>query len=163
MFHQLGHGKEAATAAARERLVRQVIVNDPRKRFVFVVMDCAIYSPHAGLENHVQQLDHLLSRITATNVTLRILDSRAGVPVSLSNPFMIIDRRFVSAEAAVRELTSTVPAEIGEYEALFRQLTEYSLTESDSRDFIEAALTVFNARLRSTRGGSPRTECMEDE
>lgn len=161
VFHQLGHSKEAAKAAARERLIRQVIVNDPTKRFVFIVMDCAIYSPHAGLGNHVQQLDQLLSRTTATNVTIRILDSRAGVPISLSNPFMIIDRRFVSAETAVRELTSTVPAEIQEYESLFRQLLECSLAESDSRDFIEVALAVFSSRLESGISTSPRAEHAE--
>ena len=143
VFKGLGHDDVASDKAAKDRQVRQVILNDLRKRFAFIILDCALYSVHSSIEHHIQQLEYLLWRLKAPNIDLRILDTRTGVPISLPHPFEIIDRRYVSAEAAISELITTVPLEIKAYERLFVELAECALTPDESYDLIASIYSKF--------------------
>lgn len=142
VFRLLGHDDDSSKQAVRERQLRQVALNDPSKKFYFVIMDCAIFSVRIDISEHIQQLKYLLNRSGADNISLRILDSRRGVPVSLPNAFMIVDRRYVTAEEAIRELTTSTPVEVEEYERLFAELGQASLDEMASFSFIEDAIGV---------------------
>lgn len=139
VFRHLGCSPEEAERAATARSARQSILNDPRKRFIFIMGDAAVYSQH-GAPNleHWQQIDLLLARSIAHNVSIRILDSRLGVPVTMANPFLILDRRYVSAETTMKELTSTDPSEVRQYEAAFAELSRASLSEEMSREMLES-------------------------
>lgn len=140
LFKLLGHSPENAKLAARERQIRQVVLNDPCKQFYFITMDCAIYSFRTSSEEHLQQLRYLRGRLGAENLSFRVLDSRQGVPVSLPNSFMIVDRRYVSAEEAIREITTSTISEVREYETLFRELGVASLNEVESATFLDKAI-----------------------
>lgn len=140
VFRELGYGHESALSAMTERQVRQGVLNDPRREFKFVILDIALFSPRAEILDYRQQLEYLLNRISASNISFRILDTRGGVPVRLSNPFEIIDNRFVCAESAIQEHCSTGVAEILAYEQLYECFWEASLVEEESREYIERIL-----------------------
>lgn len=140
VFRELGYTVEASSISTRERQLRQIVLNDPRRRFEFIVLDSALYSRRGKEQDYVQQIEYLLSRISANNIFFRILDSRKGVPVRLSNPFEIIDRRFVSAEAAIQEMTTSQPIEVESYERLFKSFWTFSLDEKDSIKFLKSLI-----------------------
>lgn len=146
VFSQLGLTKKDLHNSVTQRSLRQVILNDPRKKFVFVMMDCAIYSVRTTREDHLQQLDLVLSRATAANISVRVIDSRLTVPVSLSNPFVILDRKYVSAETTIKELTSTNRNEITLYEEAFNDALRHALLPDESSRFIRQAMTQIELR-----------------
>jgi transcriptional regulator with XRE-family HTH domain len=144
VFRILGHSQENAERAAGARVRRQMVLNDPTKSFVFVINDAVCYSKHGASESeHWNQLNVLITRAKKGNVRVHVLNSRIGFPVSASNPFCLIDRRYVSAETTVRELTSTINAEIRQYEIAFRALLEAALSPQDSIDFLHEAAECF--------------------
>ena len=133
VFSALGLGVERARAAANQRQQRQVIVNDPQRKFFFVFCDAALFSSHGLHANEMaQQLEMLIARAMAPNLEMRILDSRRGWPISASNPFCIIDERYVSAETTMKELTSTDANEIREYARSFDELWTAALSAADT-------------------------------
>lgn len=146
VFRGLGSSQESANKAARERSYRQSILNDPRRSFVFVVLDAAFYSIHSSFTDHISQLDFVLSRSASPHVHLHVLDSRMGLPISTANPFMIVDRRFVSAETTIRELATSISIEVAAYESAFRELLEASLDEASSRHYIQAVASELTAK-----------------
>lgn len=146
VFRKLGHGDQSAREAAMVRQRRQAILSDARRRFVFVVNDAALFSQHgADSREHWEQLDHVHSRVSAHNVSFHVLDSRRGYPVSAGNPFVIYDRRFVSAETTMRELTTSSLAEIEAYERAFNEAVAASLDQGRSLAMLREAIGRFSS------------------
>lgn len=139
IFEKLGLDVERAKSAAVVRSQRQAILSDPNRTFAFVILDAALYSTHnLSREDQGWQLNQVLARAHARNVEVRILDAKKGVPLSMANPFCIIDRRFVSAETTMKEISTTNQNEVLEYEHAFSELVERSLSAKDSIDYIRS-------------------------
>jgi len=141
VFGSLGLTPAQVDDATDQRMRRQVVLSDPNKAFHFVVGDAALFSMH-GLDatSFRQQLVMLVARATWPNVEFQILDSRNGWPVSVANPFCIIDRRYVSAETTVKELATSDAREVAQYERAFDELKVAALSAEESRSLLRARL-----------------------
>lgn len=146
VFRQVGVPEEDLSEAIHSRSQRQLVLNDPRRRFVFVLMDTAIHSVRTTVQEHASQLDLLLSRAVAANVSLHIVDSRRTVPVSLANPFTILDRKYVTAETTIKELTATSLDEIQLYEEAFNDALAHALSHDESCQYVRSVISDFEDR-----------------
>ncbi|NWL12125.1 hypothetical protein DM793_12610 [Paenarthrobacter nitroguajacolicus] len=141
LFVDIGHAPDAATRLAQARMERQYILSHP-KRFTFVMSEAALYSLHGTADKQVlvDQISHATRLSWQPNIEIRILTARRGVPSVAANPFMIIDSRYVSAEAAISEQQTTRTVEVIEYHRVFRRLYEASLDREASRELMESAI-----------------------
>lgn len=142
VFRELGAEHENAIRSSEARSARQVILNDPSRRFVFLISDSCTYGrPQLSPEEHQLQLDQLLARSSAANVVLRVIRTDQALPLGYANPFVIIDRRYVSAETTVKEVVATAQPEIEDYEAAFDELCRIALPQDESRSLIAEAMS----------------------
>ncbi|MEV0681670.1 helix-turn-helix transcriptional regulator [Actinosynnema sp. NPDC050436] len=118
------HELRTATASLRARR-RQM--EDPDRRFVFLLAESALrWRPGpAGLMR--QQIDHLTRTMRRPNVTLGVVPWTAeGSPVALHN-FQVYDERVVTLSVLTGNATITDPHDVREYLTLFDRLDQLAL------------------------------------
>ncbi|MGY2746216.1 helix-turn-helix domain-containing protein [Arthrobacter sp. UYCu723] len=141
LFRDIGHAAAAAGRLAQARMERQYILSQP-KNFTFVMSEAALFSLHGTSDKQVltDQISHAIRISWQRNIDIRILTTRGGSPSVAANPFMIIDNRYVSAEAAISEQETTNTGEVIEYHGVFRRLYEAAIDDVQSRTLLQSVL-----------------------
>ena len=106
----------------RARLRRQAVLDDPGKRFQFLVGEAALryrICPAAVLR---EQAEHLTVVAKRDNVELRLLPLDAELPVLMLEGFWIYDERQVRVETLNAELVYRQRYDVERYERVFRAL-----------------------------------------
>lgn len=144
-FRELGYSDLEAVAGAEQRYIRQAILRDPRRQFEFVMHESALYRErdHDGADGVMEgQLQYLESQMIVPNIDIRVLATHNGLPAGANSPFLIIDRRYVSSETAVRELTATTRAEIDQYVSVFNNVKAVAYSGELALQLIRTALSA---------------------
>ncbi len=132
-------GQRDVPEAVAARMRRQEALYDHGRGFEFTVTESALrWHPHDP-DLLLGQWDRLLSVATLTNVTLRVLPLSSPFGHLQSNGFLLFessDEPTVIVETFTRELSITEPEEVRQYRDVHSILTEHSLDEEASRDYL---------------------------
>mgnify|MGYP003514062536 CR=1 FL=1 len=89
----------------------------------------------------IAQLDRLLNALDLSNVTLRVLPARAGVPFVPLNSFEIYDDDLVIVESIAREeYHRGNEADAATYRRALERLRAAAVTGDEARALIQAAI-----------------------
>jgi hypothetical protein len=91
--------REIITARAR----RQDLLREPGRRWQFVVGETALWSAPGDLDVQITQLNHLMLITGLSSVELRIIPTRAPMPIMPLSGFRLLDEEFVYIETLYGE------------------------------------------------------------
>lgn len=111
-----------ASAAKSVRAVRREVLNDRSIHFDFIVGEAGLYTQPSSREVARNQLRHLLGIQHAPNLRLAVIPTTAGIPLSATNAFTVIDESYVTAETTLSEQRTEDPESIDSYLEVFREL-----------------------------------------
>jgi transcriptional regulator with XRE-family HTH domain len=131
----------------RARMARQAVLDDPSRRFVFLLTEQAVRWRRAPLEVMVDQTRHLARVADKPTVQLAIVPQSAEVLVSPLNIFVIYDDRLVAVEMFSGEVVLRDPRDIEYHGNIFDYLMVRALTGDAVPAFLERVATEF-MRLR---------------
>jgi transcriptional regulator with XRE-family HTH domain len=131
--------------AARARVARSAIVQEPGHRFVFVVEEAALRYQVCDTEAMAAQLGYLLTAGALPQVSLGIIPmdvtQRSQWP---RETFHVYDDRLVSVELVSARVRITQPSEIRLYLRAFEQLREMAVYGGDARALILQAIEALH-------------------
>lgn len=125
LMRALGHDDETIAIALDQRALRQSTLRNRRTNFSFVIDEPILRGPDIlGVDDALmeEQLDLLKALAKWPNIRISTLRANSRRPIAVGNSFMIIDRKYVTAETTVRELVSTSDLEIRSYEQAYFEL-----------------------------------------
>lgn len=149
VFRSIGLDDDDANRAVQARTERSGILVDISRHFVFALDEAVLYTRHPADGSWAilaKQLDYVLRLSYRDNIDFRILPARGPAPPDISNPFLLIDRRYVSAELVTVEYVTTDVRELAAHERVFRQIEEYARAGDSARDLISRAITAASGR-----------------
>lgn len=137
------HGQDVADLdqAVAVRLQRGQLLYDPAKTFDLIVTEAVLLGSPAPPPAMIAQLDRLLNALDLSNVTLRVLPARAGVPFVPLNSFEIYDDDLVIVESiAGEEYHRGNEADAATYRRALERLRAAAVTGDEARALIQAAI-----------------------
>lgn len=143
VFTSLGLTAEDAARAVEARVERAGILADMSRRFILAVDEGVLYTRHPPESDWrvlLNQLDYVLRLSYQANIDIRILPARGPAPADIANPFLLIDRRYVSAELVTVEYVTTDVQELRAHELAFHQIERYSTSGGATRDLLSHAM-----------------------
>lgn len=123
-------------AAVAERMRRQAILYDSKKRFHFVITEATVTYRTAAPDVMAAQIDRLISASAGRNVRLGVIpfDARPGyAPI---HGFWVHDDRLVRIETMGAQITLTQADEIRLYRKAFDRLATSALHGGEARRFL---------------------------
>jgi transcriptional regulator with XRE-family HTH domain len=128
----------------RARLDRQAILDDPSRRFVFLLTEQAVRWQRANREVVARQLVHLAD-ISATkpNVEIAVIPQTATVLASPLNGFVLYDDRLVTVELFSGEVVLRDPQDVAYHANLFAYFLACALTGPAATGFLETVADEF--------------------
>jgi transcriptional regulator with XRE-family HTH domain len=142
-------------AAARDRLVQQRVLDDPAKRFLFVLAEGALRWRIGGVALMAEQMDHLATLAGRGNVRLGVIPWTAETGVVASHGFHVYDDRLVTLSVLTANAVITDPVDVGEYLALFERLDGVAVHGEDLRRLLFRVAEEY----RALRAGEPGRPC----
>ncbi len=129
------------------RLDRQSILDDPDRRFVFLLTEQAVRWQRASLPVMAAQALHMATVSEKPNVEISIIPQ--GVPVrgTPMNIFVIYDDRLVTVELFSGEVVLRNPQDIDHHAELFDMFLSHALTGADSSAFLRKCADDFMRKL----------------
>jgi hypothetical protein len=124
VFLGLGIPESQAAAAGSVRAARRDLLTDGSIQFDFVVGETGLYTQPGGPTVAREQLRFLMGTQNLPNVRLSVIPTSAGVPLSATNAFTVIDESYVTAETTLSEQQTEDPDSIGSYLGVFRDLEQ---------------------------------------
>lgn len=124
-------------AAARDRLAAQRVLDDPAKRFRFVLAEGALRWRVGGAELMAEQVDHLGVVAGHGNVRLGVIPWTAETGVAALHGFHAYDDRLVTLTALTANAVITDPVDVGEYLALFEKLERIAVHGDELRRLLD--------------------------
>ncbi|MET8555801.1 helix-turn-helix transcriptional regulator [Streptomyces sp. NPDC004959] len=125
--------------AVASRMERQKVLRDGHRTFAFIVEECVLRNALGGIENQIEQLDHLLTLISAPNISIGIIPARLHRVRMPVEGFWIFDSGQVNVELVSGFLTLTQPSEIKTYADTFAALSGLSVHGTQARSLIVSA------------------------
>lgn len=122
VFRGLGIPESQASAARAVRAVRREVLNDRSVQFDFIVGEAGLYTQPGSRAVARGQLRSLLGIQHSPNVRLAVIPTMAGIPLSATNAFTVIDESYVTAETTLSEQRTEDPGSIDSYLDVFREL-----------------------------------------
>lgn len=119
---------------------RTAIALDPRKRIAVILGEQAIRTRYGTLEEHADQLTHLLSLMRLPFVTIGVIPADVQRRAIASIGFWILDRNAVALETLTATIKVARPQEIGRYLAMFEYLRKEAVHGRDARSLIASVL-----------------------
>jgi hypothetical protein len=120
----------------RARLDRQAVLDDRRRRFVFLMAEQAIRWRRAPLPVMAAQAAHMAEVSEKPNVDIAVIPYTARVPATPMNIFVIYDDRLVTVELFSGEVVLRTPQDIGYHVELFDLFMESALRGTDATAFL---------------------------
>lgn len=129
----------AIEAKITERLRRQEILYDRRKRIQIILTEGALRTMYGTVETQIGQMDKLVSLSRLPSVELGIIDFRRKLPVHPWG-FRIYDDDLVVSESLADEKSYTArdnPEQIAAYLEAFNELRQASVTDTGAEAIIQ--------------------------
>ncbi|TQF05900.1 helix-turn-helix domain-containing protein [Kitasatospora acidiphila] len=120
----------------RARMDRQAILDDLRRRFVFLMTEQAIRWRRAPAEVMAAQATHLAQVSEKANVDIAIIPQTVQVPATPMNIFVIYDDRLVTVELFSGEVVLRTPQDVGYHIELFELFMEHALRDAEATAFL---------------------------
>lgn len=128
------------------RMERQSVLDDPSRRFVFLLTEQAVrWRRAAGNDVMARQVSHLADVAAKQRVELAVIPQSATVLASPLNIFVIYDERLVTVELFSGEVVLRDPRDIDYHVNVFDYLMGHALTGDDASAFL---LTVADDFMR---------------
>jgi transcriptional regulator with XRE-family HTH domain len=127
----------------RARITRQDRLRAGSLEFWAVVDEAALLRPIGGPEVAVAQLEHLVERSRAPQVTVQVLPLEAGAHPGMDSAFTILHLQEVTdvvyVEGLIGQFFLQSPNDLARYRRAFDQLRAIALSPQDSRRRIQGA------------------------
>lgn len=114
-----GHEQDTAIATLRARRAR---LDDPAKRFVFLLSESALRWRIGLADLMCEQIDHLTETMRRSNVRFGVVPWSADANLLAPHGFQVYDERVVTFSVLTGNATITDPYDVREYLALFGRL-----------------------------------------
>ena len=124
---------EATVAMKAERTA---VALTPKKRIAVVLGEQALRTRRGTVDEHVEQLDHLLSLMRKPFVSVGIIPENARRVAIASVGFWIFDNNAVALETPTAAIKVTRPKEIALYATLFDQLQDEAVYGRGARRLV---------------------------
>jgi transcriptional regulator with XRE-family HTH domain len=126
------------------RLERQAILDDPSRRFVFVLTEQAVRWQRAERAVVARQVRHL-AEVAATkpSVEIAVVPQASMVPASPLNGFVLYDDRLVTIELFSGEVVLRDPRDVAYHVNLFDYFHAHALTGPAAVTFLETVADEF--------------------
>ncbi|MFJ4092791.1 Scr1 family TA system antitoxin-like transcriptional regulator [Kitasatospora sp. NPDC089913] len=118
------------------RMARQAVLDDPGRRFVFLMTEQAVRWRRAPLPAMAAQAAHMARISEKPNVEIAIIPQTVRVPVTPMNIFVVYDDRLVTIELFSGEVALRTPQDIGYHLELFELLLGHALTGTEAKSFL---------------------------
>jgi transcriptional regulator with XRE-family HTH domain len=129
------------------RIERQSVLDDPARRFVFLMTEQAVRWRQASPEIMVKQLVHLVDVAAKPGVEIAIVPQSTVVAGAPMNVFVIYDERLVTVELFSGEVILRDPRDITYHLEIFDYFLSHAATGSDVIAIVETLVDEF-MRLR---------------
>jgi transcriptional regulator with XRE-family HTH domain len=114
-------GREQDTAIATLR-ARRARLDDPNKKFVFLLSESALRWRMGAADLMCEQIDHLAQTMRRSNVQLGVVPWSVDANMVALHGFQVYDERVVTISVLTGNATITDPHDVREYVALFGRL-----------------------------------------
>ncbi|MFD1151945.1 helix-turn-helix domain-containing protein [Saccharothrix hoggarensis] len=128
------HEQDTAIATLRARRAR---MDDPNKRFVFLLAESALRWRMGSADLMCDQIDHLAQIIRRPNVQLGVVPWSVDVNMVALHGFQVYDERVVTLSVLTGNATITDPHDVREYLALFGRLERHAVRGEELEDLLE--------------------------
>jgi len=144
LFQRAHPAGRDAEQAADARLARQKILDDPTRRFEWVITEAALWWRPADWAVQAEQLRIVAAASTRPNTDLRILLLDAQAPTFYYS-FTLHDEHMVTAES-IGQIQLSDPDEIAWQVEVFTQMQQAALDPDTSRAVLNGLAARFAAR-----------------
>lgn len=132
MYRCFGEKGLGLKRAVDERLKRQKILRDKKRRFVFVLHENVFWVHFFDRKVLSEQIDTLRTLSGRSNITLKILPRGSLLEHLPPTGFAVYDDTFVFVDSYTRTLRIWDASEVGRYIDLFRSVSEKALGGRDA-------------------------------
>lgn len=129
--------------AVQARLDRQSVLDDPARRFVFVLTEQAVRWRYAARSVIAEQCEHMARLSERPNIDIAVIPLNAEIPNAPLNTFVVYDDRLVLAEVFSGEVSLTDPKDIAHHAELFDFFYKHALTGDRARSALLSARDDF--------------------
>jgi transcriptional regulator with XRE-family HTH domain len=119
--------------AVQARLDRQSVLDDPARRFVFVLTEQAVRWRYADRPVMAEQCAHMAALSERPNIEIAVIPLNAEIVNAALNTFVVYDDRLVLVELFSGELSLTDPKDIAHHADLFEFFYRHALTGDRAR------------------------------
>jgi len=127
------------------KMTRQDALQDPARRWVFLMTETAIRARVAPLDVMAAQCGHMADIACSHNVEVAVVPFAAPWPVMALNTFVLYDDRFVTCELFSGEVVLHDPQDVAYHDDLFEQFLRRALTGADAAAFLRGAAAEYTA------------------
>jgi hypothetical protein len=124
--------------AVEARLDSQQVLDDPRRRFEFVLTEQAVRWQLAEPSVMREQVRHLADMAVRPNLDLAILPSSAPMPETPLDLFVVYDERLVTVELFSGEVVLRDPRDVAYHLELFELFQAHALRQGEAVRFLRA-------------------------
>jgi transcriptional regulator with XRE-family HTH domain len=129
--------------AVQARLDRQSVLDDPARRFVFVLTEQAVRWRRADRSVMAEQCAHMAALSDRPNIEIAVIPLSADMLGAPLNTFVVYDDRLVIAEAFSGEVSLTDQRDIAHHAELFDFFHKHALTGDRARSALLSARDDF--------------------
>lgn len=133
------------------RLASQSVLDDPERRFTFLLTESAVRWRRAPLPAMAEQCVHMADLVQQPNIDLAVLPLTANVPISPLTSFVVYDQRMVTCELPSGTVTLRDPLDLDYYSNILDALLERALRDEDAAAFLRATAADFAVQARNMR------------
>ncbi|MFJ6657795.1 DUF5753 domain-containing protein [Streptomyces sp. NPDC091377] len=140
-----GRPTSESTDAARARVERSRVIDEPGHQFDFVVEESVLYSRVAADDVMSAQLNHVLAAGDLPGVSIGIIPTATRERVHWTEEtFHVFDAKIVTVELVSAELEVTQPDEIALYVRAFDRLGSMAVHGADARALVLRAIEALH-------------------
>jgi transcriptional regulator with XRE-family HTH domain len=117
--------------ATQDRIGQQRVLDDPAKRFLFVLAEGALRWRIGGADLMAEQMDHLAVVAARGNVRFGVIPWTVQTDVVALHGFHVYDDGLVTLSVLTANAVITDPVDVGEYLALFERLDRIAVHDEE--------------------------------
>ena len=140
---------DAKARVVDAKMTRQEALQDPDRRFVFLLTETAIRARIVPRGAMAEQCAHLASVAELPNVEVAVVPFGARFPAMPLNTFVVYDERFVTVELFSGEVLLHDPQDVAEHLALFARLHDVAITGAACRAFLRGVAAQYSAEAET--------------
>ena len=123
-------------AAVQARLERQAVLDDERRRFIFLLTEQAVRWRRAAPQVMADQLRHIVRQTERPNIDVAVVPESVTVNNGPLVTFFLFDDRLAIVELFSGEITFRGPEEVADHRRIFDFFYAHATTGSDAKNFL---------------------------